>query len=114
MEHYIGNINQQKKIYNSIDNKHQIKINIIDDVCWFNINKFDFEYYKTFLLVLKDVLIYLRKNNVIYIKQYISEEDTKYFTKSTIVNIDRDQYTITTNINDFVDEIINVFGINKI
>lgn len=105
--------NNINKIFNSIDNKHQISVYIIDDVCWFNIDKFDYEYYKTFLLNLKDVLLYLKKNNVIYIKQYVFEEDVVLFKNSSSINID-DKYVITTNIDIFVDEIISVFGIKKI
>jgi len=105
---------QQHKIFNSIDIKHQIETTIIDNICWFNINKFDFEYYKTFLLTLKDVLIYLKKNNIIYIKQYIHEEDIKFFNKSEIIELTENKYIVTTNINNFVDEIINVFGIKII
>ena len=79
MEQFINQINPLNKVFNSIDNKHQIEITIIDDICWFYINKFDFEYYKTFLLTLKDVLMYLKKNNVIYIKQYIDQNDIEFF-----------------------------------
>lgn len=102
------------KIFNSIDNKHQINIYIIEDICWFNIDKFEFEYYKTFLLTLKDVLLYLKKNNVVFIKQYVFEEDVILFKNSSSTNINDTQYIITTNIDNFIDEIIGVFGINKI
>lgn len=102
------------KIFDSIDNKHQIETNIIENICWFNINKFDYEYYKTFLLTLKDVLLYLNKNNIIHIKQYIYEEDIEFFKNSSTVNIYENQYIVTTNITDFIDEIICVLGIKKI
>jgi hypothetical protein len=105
---------QQDKIFNSIDKKHQIEINIIDEICWFNIIKFEYEYYKTFLLMLKDCLIFLKNNNVEYIKQYIYENDCEYFKNSSIVNIDQNKYIVSTRIENFVDEIICVFGINKI
>lgn len=108
MEH---NIN---KIFNSIDNKHQIETNIVGNICWFNINNFNFEYYKTFLLTLKDVMIYLKKNNVNLIKQYVYEDDVEFFKKSSTININENLYVITTNISDFIDEIVNVLGINKI
>jgi hypothetical protein len=108
MEHFVD------KNFNSIDNKHQIETSIIDNICWFNINKFDFENYKTFLLTLKDVLIYLKKNNIIYIKQHVYEEDIEYFKNSSIINTDENKYTITTNIDVFVDEMVNVLGIRKI
>ncbi len=108
-------INEQKhKIFNSIDKKHEIEINIIENICWFNINKFEYEYYKTFLLMLKDILVFLKNNGVVYIKQYINENDCEYFKNSSVVNIDQDNYVVTTNIDYFIDEITCVFGINKI
>ena len=106
--------NHMNKIFDSIDNKHQIEINIIENISWFNINKLDFETFKTFLILLKDVMIYMKKNNIIYIKQYIMEEDTVYFKKSSITNLDNNTYIVNTNINDFVDEIISVLNIKKI
>lgn len=106
--------NNINKIFNSVDNKHQITIFMIDDVSWFNIDKFDLEYYKTFLLILKDVLLFLKKHNVIYIKQYVFEEDAMLFKNSSCTNINENLYVITTNINIFIDEIINVFKLNFI
>lgn len=90
------------KIFNSIDNKHKIYTYVIDDICWFNIDKFEFEYYKTFLLTLKDVLLYLKKNKVIYIKQYVYDEDVKLFKNSSSININENKYIITTNIDIFI------------
>jgi hypothetical protein len=108
------NNNQINKIFNSIDNKHEIELKIISEIVWFNINKSDFEYYKTFLILLKDVLIYLSKNNIKYIKQYIFEEDLNYFTKSSFIQSNDNEYVVSTNIVDFLSEIINVLGIKKI
>ena len=108
MEHCVN------KIFNSVDSKHQIETNIIENVSWFNINKLDFESFKTFLILLKDVMVYMKNNNIMYIRQYIIEEDTLYFKKSSIVNLDENTYTATTNIADFIDEIVNLLGIKKI
>ena len=102
------------KMFNSIDNKHQIETNIIEDISWFNINKLDFESFKTFLLLLKDVITYMKNNNIKYIKQYIMEEDINYFKKSSIINLDENTYMTTTNITDFIDEIVNVLDIKKL
>jgi hypothetical protein len=104
-------IYQDKKIFNSIDYKHQIIMTIIDNTSWFNINIIDLEFYKTFLLLLKEVLIFLKNKNIVYIKQYVYEEDIEYFKKSSIVNIDMNIYVVTTNIIDFISEITNVLGI---
>lgn len=106
--------NNHNKIFNSIDKKHQIKINIIEDISWFTIDKIDFESFKTFLLLLKDVMVFMKQNNIKYIKQYIMEEDTFYFKQSEIINLDENIYSVTTNINDFIDEITSVFEIKKI
>lgn len=108
MEHCIN------KIFNSIDNKHQIETNIIENICWFNINKLEFESFKTFLILLKDVMIHMKNNNVMCIHQYISEEDILYFKKSSILNLDENVYMAITNINDFIDEITNALDIKKI
>jgi len=113
-DEYQNIIKQQNKIFNSVDKNHQIEVSVVGNTCWFNINKFEFEYYKTFLLMLKDVLVFLKNNNVIYIKQYIYEDDCEYFKNSSVVNIYKDKYIVTTNIDNFIDEIISVFGINKI
>lgn len=104
----------ENKIFNSIDNKHQIEANIIENISWFNINKLDFESFKTFLILLKDVIVYMKNNNIMYIRQYIMEEDILYFKKSSIVNLDENTYMVTTNIIDFIDEITNVLGIKKL
>ena len=101
------------KKFISIDNKHQIEISIIGNICWFSIIKFEFEYYKTFVLTLKDVVMFLKKNNIMYIKQYVFEEDVKFFNNSSVINIDTDQYVVTTNIVNFLDETMNVLGIKK-
>ena len=106
--------NYTNKIFNSIDNKHQIEINTIEDISWFNICKLDFESFKTFLILLKDVMTFMKNNNVKFIRQYIIEEDIIYFKKSSIVNLDKNMYMVTTKIDDFIDEIINVFDIKKI
>jgi hypothetical protein len=114
MENNTNKINQLNKIFNSINNKHQIEVNIVDNISWFNINKFDYENCRTFLLTLKDVLLFLKKNNVEYIKQNILEDDIKYFKYSSVINKDENQYIVSTSIDKFVDEIINVFDIKKI
>lgn len=102
------------KLFNSIDNKHQIETNVIENTSWFNINFMDFESFKTFLILLKDILIYMKNNNVGYIKQYVREEDIVYFKKSSIINLDEDIYMATTKIEDFTDEIVSLFDIKKI
>lgn len=99
------------KIFNSLDNKHQIDIKIIDDIAWFNINKLDCDQCKTFLLLVKDILNYLNKNNVNTIKQYIYAEDIEYFKKSSCVDIGNNEYIVSTNIIHFLSELTNALNI---
>lgn len=106
--------NHTDKIFDSIDGKHQIETNIIGDVIWFNINKMNYESLKTFLILLKDLVVYMKKNNILWVKQYIMDGDKGLFKKSIIEDLDGDKCIISTNINDFIDEIINVFDIKKI
>lgn len=108
-----NNTGQLNKIFNSIDNKHQIEITIIDNVSWFNINKFDFDNMKTFLILLKDVMTYLKNNNIEYIKQYVLEEDSKFFNKSQIINLYDGIWIVNTKIENFIDEFVCVMGIKK-
>lgn len=102
------------KIFDSIDKKHQIEINIIDDIAWFNIIKLDYENCKTFLILLKKIMNYLNSNNIKFIKQYIYEEDLKYFEKSSYLDIGNSQYVISTEIIHLLSELMNVLGIHKL
>ena len=102
------------KIFNSIDKKHQIEINLLDDIAWFNINKLDYENCKTFLILLKSVMEHLTSNNVKFIKQHIYEGDLEYFKKSSYLDIGNSQYVISTDIIHFLSELMNVLGIKKL
>lgn len=108
------NVINLSKIFDSIDMKHQIEIKIIDDISWFNIIKIDYEKCKTFLILLKSVIEYLNLNNVKFIKQYIYEEDLKFFEKSSFLDINNNQYIISTDIRDFLLELVNALGVNKL
>ena len=110
---YFGN-SEFNKIFNSIDLKHQIKISLIDDVAWFNINKIEYDSFKTFLLLLKDVLTFMSKNDIKYIKQYVEVNDLELFKYSKLFEYSEYIYTISNKINDFMPEIISVFGIKTI
>lgn len=112
-KHQIRNINL-KKIFNSLDKKHQIEITIIDDIAWFNINKLDYEHCKTFLILMKDVIEFFNLNDIKYIKQYIYEEDLVFFKKSSFIDIGNKQYVVSTEIINFLFELTNVLGINKL
>jgi len=102
------------KVFNSIDDKHQIEISLLENIAWFNINKLNYESYKTFVLLLKDIISFLSKNNVTNIKQYVYKTDLKYFNNSSHICINDDKYIINTYITDFLPEIINALGIQKL
>jgi hypothetical protein len=102
------------KTFESIDKKHQIEISIIDNIGWFCICKLDYENCKTFLILLKQVMEYLNLKNIKYIKQYIYEEDLKYFEKSSHLDIGNGQYVVSTEIIYFLSELTNVLGIYKL
>ncbi len=103
-----------RHIFESIDKKHQIEINLVDDIAWFNIIKLDYENCKTFLILLKRVMEYLNLKNIKFLKQYIYEEDLKYFEKSSCLDIGNGQYVISTDIIYFLSELMNVLGVRKL
>ena len=102
------------KKFTSIDTFHEIDTSIIEDFCYFTIIKITPEYYKTLLLLFKDILLYLNIRDVKYIKQFIHYEDIESFKKSTINASDEynDFVWITTNIVDFMEEICYALNIN--
>ncbi len=112
-EKFINNY-EFNKIFKSIDKKHEIEISIIGEISWLNINKFDSDNIKTFLILLKDVINYMNHNKIKYIKQYIYKEDLEYIEKSSYIEYDSDKFVITTNLVDFTHEIGNLLGIKKI
>lgn len=103
-----------KKTFISIDKKHHINISIIDEISWFEIDNMDFEHLKTFMILLKDILIYCKNNNVKIIKHHATDEDMCFFKKSSKINLNKNIWLVSTNIEDFLEEIINVFNIKKI
>jgi hypothetical protein len=106
--------NEFNKLFDSIDLKHQIEISVLDDISWFNINKIDYANIKTFLLLLKDILGYLSNKNIKYVKQYINKNDLELFTKSSFIELSDNVVIVSTKIEEFIPEIIDVFGINKL
>ena len=109
-----NNSNIISKNFTSIDKDHEISTRVIDDIAWFQIEKVNFEKFKTFILLIKDCVDYFRMNNIQYIKQYISYNDTEFFKQSEISNIDSEIYTVTTPISNFIDELVCVLGIRTI
>jgi len=116
-----------EKIFSSYDKLHEIRINIINEECWFNIEMFNEYNCKTFLLLVKEVLEYINSNNIKIIKQYIFSDDCKYFEKSIIEKYEINTNTkkendsnknnifiVTTKIEDFVEELVNVLDIKRL
>jgi hypothetical protein len=127
-----------EKIFTSYDKLHKIRINIIDKECWFNIECLNDTNCKTFLLLIKEVVNYINDNNIKIIKQYICLDDCKFFQKSIIteygicqisediqrvatkfdsgeLNINQNNiFIVSTQIEDFIEELINVLQIKRI
>ena len=95
----------------SIDNKHKIKLQIYEDNAIFTIVKLDFEFYKSFLILLKDIIHNLNSKNIKNIIQYIEKDDCINFTKSNIIKIDNTTCMIVTNINIFAEQMYEALGI---
>jgi len=106
--------NYSNKKFISIDKNHEVEISIIENIAWFNINKLEYEYYKTFLYLLKDIITFFSENKIQYIKQYVIDTDIEYFKSSTFLKISDNQYVISTKIEDFIKELINVLGIQQV
>lgn len=103
-----------EKVFQSLDLKHEINTTIIDDILWFNINKLTNEHPKTFILLLKDVIDYMRENKIKYVKQYIMTKETDFFKNSSIMNLNNGVSIVSTEITKFIDEIVFALGINPL
>lgn len=104
----------EDKIMESLDLKHKIKVSVRDDIGWFEIIEFNFEYQKTFIILLKDVIEHFKINNVQLIKQYVVKDDKDYFINSNIIKIDDNIYEVSSQINKFIDDMISVLGILRL
>ncbi len=102
--------NTINKKFVSIDNKHILEINIIDDIAWFQIIEADFQFAKTFFLLLKDCVDFFSSSNIKFVKQYIREDDLTFIKESSFINTDDNSYIISTPINNFVKEMTNLLG----
>jgi hypothetical protein len=103
------------KKFISIDKFHEINISIIDNFCYFSIDKLTLEKYKTLLLLLRDIIVYLNDHKIKFIKQQILSTELSYFKKSiSIINIDEKIVCITTNIEDFMEEICYALNIKHL
>ncbi len=104
----------EEKIMESLDLKHKIKVSVRGNTGWFEIIEFNYEYQKTFVILLKDVIEYYRMSNIELIKQYVTDDDKQYFHNSNIVKIEDNIYEVTTQINKFIDDMVLVLGIKRL
>jgi len=98
----------------SIDKKHKIKIILMNDVALFEIIEINNEFYKTLLYLLKDIMIYIKKNDIKYIQQTIMESDLELFKLSQSLKINDNEYLIITTIENFMNEIVDALGIKHL
>jgi hypothetical protein len=110
-------------LFTSIDKLHTIEITKFGDIAELQIIAFHYENYKTFLLLLKNVIEYMARENIKFVKQKILETDIPLFTKSTIDTYiqkgekDKDSIRtvlITTPIIHIAEEIYNALGLKKV
>ncbi len=104
----------QDIIMESLDLKHSIQITIIRENAFFQIIKFNHDFQKTFVMLLKDVIEKFTSNNIKYVKQNIIDEDKSYFKNSDINELEDGNFIVSTPIISFIDEMISVLGIKKL
>ena len=86
-------------LFISIDKQHRISlIPITNDIIIFELQKFDIEYVKTFVLLLKECIEYIQLKKFKNIYQYINIDEFKLFKYSKIIDV-------IININYYIIEI---------
>jgi hypothetical protein len=108
-------MNNNDIVFRSYDNLHKINLTIEnEDNCWFNIDSFNTNNCKTFLILIKEVIEFINNKNIKNIKQYIHTEDCNYFKNSIINKYDDKIFIVKTEIKYFVEELIRVLEIKLI
>ena len=97
----------------SIDEKHEISIKILENTAWFNIVRLEYEHYKTFLLMFKELIEYLNSKNIQFIKQIVLKTDIEFFKNSTSFDYDEFSSIISTPLDKLPGEIYHALGINR-
>jgi len=96
----------------SFDKLHYINIVINKQTAYLKIHYYNEDNMKTFLELFKDVVSFLHKNNIINIRQEISNNEVSLFKNSSIYErISNELVYMETNINNFVDEFYSVLGL---
>lgn len=99
--------------FTSTDKEHSFIISIIEDTAYFSLLTLNPEKYKTFLLLLKKAFEYMISNNIKYIKQRINHNDKESFKKSSFIE-ENNTLIVKTNIEDFLFELCDALGINRL
>jgi len=100
--------------FTSIDNKHKITIHIIENVSYIEITLIQHQFFKTFLLLFKQVIEYLTKNNVIFIKQVILKNEEYMFSNIyDSIQINQDELLLTFKLKDYPASFYTALGLNK-
>lgn len=98
----------------SIDGKHEIEYSINNEIGYFNIVEIDYNSLKSFMYFLKDIIEEYNKNNVKYIQQYMMQDDITLLKYSKQCDLGNGIFLITTELDKFIEEIANLFGIEKL
>ncbi len=95
-----------KKEFISYDRKHRMSVIHIknENFCYFTLEEYDIENKKTFCYTFKEVIEYLKENNIIRIKQKLTNDIIHHFKKSEIININENESMVISNIKTFAIE----------
>ena len=103
-----------ERVFTSIDKKHQITINIIENICYIEITLFQHQSFKTFLILFKEVMEYVNKLKVQYIKQIILNEELNMFNNiHDSIGIDNNKTLITFKLSEYPTIFYNALGLLK-
>ncbi len=106
----IQNIQYITKEFISIDKKHHINILTNNNVGWFILINFDATNCNTFVLLLKTIIEYLKKNKIYYVNQHITKNDIEFFNKSEILQFD-DDIIAKTKTDYLIDDVVSALNI---
>lgn len=98
----------------SIDNKHEIEYSIKDNIGYFNIIEIDYNALKSLIYFLKDIVEEYNKNNVKYVQQHMMIDDIDVLKYSEYYSLENGICLVNTKLENFIDEIGNLLGIEKL
>lgn len=89
-----------KRTFKSLDSSQEIHIKICKENAYFWIEKFNHESYKLFLMLLKDIIEFLKNKNISYIKLFVSNQEVSLFENyEEIIQFENEYYLF----QDFLD-----------